>query len=134
MSLRLSEAKQFPTFCTTILHVNALRLSYPQLRRGIARHAPIATRRKAYGAHLRPVGHRGTFELLVEEATQKCYQPFLDGLGGILVLEGTARHEEKTSRTEAETHEVIQEEVVQLVRTNEVLGLLRDVALRVGRK
>ena len=44
-----------------------LQVFQPEYGRGIGRHAPIATRRKADAADLWSVGHAGTLELLAEE-------------------------------------------------------------------
>ena len=43
----------------------------------------------------------------------------------------TGKHEE-LGRTESETQEMIEEEVVQLVWAHKILGLLADVAVLVG--
>ena len=43
----------------------------------IARHPPVTSRRKGYGADLRSVRYAGTLELLAEEAFEEDFQPML---------------------------------------------------------
>ena len=50
-----------------------------------------------------------------------------------LYTEGMTSKHEELGRTESETQEMIEEEVVQLIRTNQIFRLLLDIALLVGR-
>ena len=45
----------------------------------VRRHVPVSARGETHRADLRPVRHTGAFELLVEEAADKCPEPFKDG-------------------------------------------------------
>ena len=51
----------------------------------------------------------------------------------ILVPEGLFGEEQQLFRRAAEAEEMVEEEIMQLVRADKVLGQLGDVALRVGR-
>ena len=104
----------------------------PEGAGGVGRHAPVATRTETHGTHLWSVGQAGAFELLREEAAQEGDEPLL--YGGVVVdtLEGTLCEHIDARGTETETQEVVEEEVVELVRSYEVFGLLLYVALVVG--
>ena len=58
----------------------------------------------------------------------------LDGFAVIGVTEGMLGQEENLSRPEAEAQHIIKEEVVQLVRSHEVFGLLGNISLLVNRR
>ena len=109
--------------------LQALRFPEPQRGHCIRRHTPVAARRKRYGADLRAVRQAGALELLRKEAAHKGRQPLLDGRIVLHALEGLVRGTEDLARRIAETQHVIQEKVVQLVRADQILGLLADFAV-----
>ena len=71
--------------------------------------------------------------MLVEEAATERRQPFLNRLLIVFLPKGMSSQEEYLGGTEAETEEVIQEEVVQLIRSHQVFRLLLDIPLLVCR-
>ena len=68
-----------------------------------------------------------------EEAAAEGLKPFLNGLAVVFVAEGLLCEQEDLGRTEAEAHEIVEEEIVKLVGSDEVFGLLLDIAIGVGR-
>ena len=111
------------------------RLLQPDGGCGIARHAPVATRTEAHASHLRTIRQTASLELLVEETANKCLEPLLDGLliVGIRIVVADFHalqlgidkrllcQHVNLGRTESETQEVIEEEIVQLVWAHQVL-------------
>ena len=72
--------------------------------------------------------------MLVEEASAEGGEPLLDDLVVVLAIKGMFGKIENLLRRETVADEVVDEEVVKLVRAYEVFGLLLDVALFVGRR
>ena len=70
--------------------------------------------------------------MLHEETAAEGGEPLLDDVFVIFSTEGNRCQEENFRWAEAETQEVIDKEVVQFVRANQIFGLLLDVALFVG--
>ena len=52
-----------------------LALVHPFSRRGIARHAPVASRTQAAAPHFGTVGEATALKLLREETPKKCFEP-----------------------------------------------------------
>ena len=109
-----------------------LQILEPQDAGGVAGHAPVTTGREADTADLGAIGQTGTLELLGEETAAEGLKPLLDNLFVVETGESFGGHAENLGRTEAKAQEIIQEEVVQLVRSHQVFGLLTDIALLVG--
>src|SRR5579885_277758 len=108
-----------------------LELGEPGGDRGVRGHAPVAARReRPAGADLRGVGHAVALELAREEPAEEDVEPAANRGEIIAPLEGRERHAGEAPRTEAEAQEVVEEEVVQLVGTDERLGVLADLARR----
>ena len=105
----------------------------PRGGRSVTRHAPVATRTDGNRSDLRAIREARSLELLVEEATAESLQPLTDGIVIIDTSEAALCQHEDLGRTEPASHEVKQEEVVQLVRTYQVFRLLLDIALLVSR-
>ena len=108
-------------------------LSEPQLTRSIAGHTPVSSGAQANAANLGAVGQTRALELLGEEAAEECLEPMLDDVIVVPAFEGFLRKQENLHRAESMTHEIIEEEVVELVGANQVLCLLLDIAILVGR-
>ena len=116
-----------------VLILKSVALFEPKARGGIRGHAPVATGRETDTADLRTIGKTGTLKLLIEEAAIESFHPMLYDVIGILADESLTREEEDTARREAIAKHIIEEEVVQLVRADEVLGLLLYGAVGGGR-
>src|SRR5207244_11202360 len=101
----------------------------PRGRRRVGRHPPVAARREgAARADLRGVGQAVPLELVREEALEEDGEPAPDRGERVPALERMERHARDAARPEAEAQEVVEEEVVQLVGADDLLGLLRDLA------
>lgn len=100
---------------------------------GVGWHAPVAARGEGYGTDLWTIGEAGTLELLLEEAAKEGLQPVVDGVVVVDAVEGVEGEEEELLGRETEAQEMIEEEIVQFVRSDEVFCLLLDVAVLVGR-
>ena len=100
--------------------------------RCVGGHPPVAARREGDAAHLRSVGQGRTFELLGEEAAEEGLHPLQNHLARIAVAEGAEGQHQQFVGGESPADEVVEEEVVQLVGTHQILGLLGDFALLVG--
>jgi hypothetical protein len=85
-------------------------------------------------AHLGAVGHHGALELLAEEAVQEGAQPVADLRLVIFTGERVLGDPEDLGGAEAVTDDVIQEEVVELVGSDQHLRLLGDLAVVAGRE
>ena len=94
--------------------VNVLK---PRGGRSVTRHAPVTTRTDGNRAYFRAIREARALELLVEETTAESLQPLTDGIVIIDTSEAALCQHEDLGRTEPASHEVKQEEVVQLVRT-----------------
>lgn len=90
----------------------------------IARHSPVATGTERNTANLRSIGHTGTLELLGKESADEDGKPMLDD--GFIVGTGKSNdgqvHNSLGSCSIA--YEVVQEEIVQFVRTYDFFGTL----------
>ena len=75
------------------------------------------------------VGHAVALELVGEEAAQEDEQPAADLARARSGRRRRQRHARDAARAEAEAEEVVEEEVVQLVGADEVLGALHDLAV-----
>src|SRR5262249_3810677 len=105
------------------------RLGQPQRRRGVGWHAPVAARRqRAARADLGPVGYAIALELVGEETPHEDQQPAPDLRQWVAALEGVQTEARQAPRPAAETQQVIEEEIVQLVGADDVLGALDDLA------
>ena len=104
-------------------------LAQPLVCNGIRRHTPIASWRERYRTYFRAVGYCRTLELLRKESSQEDLQPVANLLGRIATLESTLGEGYNLARSEAVADEVVDVEVVQLVRANNILGLLCDFTL-----
>src|SRR5439155_18142028 len=104
-------------------------LGAPRGRRRIGRHPPVAQWREgATRADLRGVGQAVPLELVGEEALEEDGEPAPDRGERVPALERMERHPRDAAWPEAEAQEVVEEEVVQLVGADDLLGLLRDLA------
>ena len=70
---------------------------------------------------------------MTEEASTEDRQPFLQGRIVISPCKSRLCHDEQFGRTEAIAEEIIQVEIVQLLRSHTILGLLLDVSFRIRR-
>ena len=93
---------------------------------------PISTRGKSDRANLRTVGHTGALELLVEEAAHKDLEPFAQGFVVVDVPQRKLCHAVELFGREAVAKHIEQVEIVQLVGADQILGLLRDLAVFSG--
>ena len=104
-------------------HIAALAsLGIRQSPRGLRETEPTSDRRA--GTKL---------ELLLEEASAKCGQPFLDDFFIVRIAEGYACQIEYLAGAEAEAKELIEEEVMQFIRSYQIFCLLLDITLLVCR-
>lgn len=122
----------------TLLRVDRFDFFDPDLDLGVRRHPPVPARVKRDRADHRALGHAVALELVAEEAAQELEHPLLDLGDRVLTLAdprlraGTKRvpcHEDDLVCREAEPREVVEEEVVQFVRTVEVFRDLRRLRL-----
>ena len=67
--------------------------------------------------------------MLVEETAAECCQPFLDGGIVKFSVKGDLRERKNLLRRESVTEQIVKEEVVQFVRTDDVFGLLLYIAI-----
>src|SRR2546426_12556258 len=96
----------------------------------MGRHPPAAPRReRAARADLGGIGQAVALELAREEATQEGEEPAADVAQGVAPPERVDRHAGDALRAEAEAHEVVQEEVVEIIRSHELLGQLADLTV-----
>ena len=70
--------------------------------------------------------------MLVEETAAECCQPFLDGGIVKFSVKGDLRERKNLLRRESVTEQIVKEEVVQFVWTDDVFGLLLYIAIFVG--
>ena len=104
-------------------------ISEPEVREGVGGHPPVAPRRQGDRADLRAVRKAAPLELLREEPLEEDFKPLQEGFSFIALPEGLLREEEYLSGRTAEAEEVVEEEVMELVRADEVLGQLSDRAV-----
>src|SRR5699024_8276993 len=100
------------------------QLLQPDTDAGIARHPQISAGRHCDASHFRTVRQTGTFELLSEKSSVKNLQPFEDHFLFILSLERILCHPVQLLRLIRHTHHIIQEKVMQFVRSYQILRLL----------
>ena len=108
------------------------RLEFPG-RLDVGRHPPVAAGGEGYGADLRTVRYAGALELLGEEPLEESLQPVPQRALVVCPGEGLSREEEELLRGVAEAEEIVEIEVVQLVRAHQVFCLLLDLPVVVGR-
>src|SRR5262249_17952344 len=101
----------------------------------VARHAPVAARRQANGADFRSVRQAGALELIAEESLDENAQPLSDFLGSVFPVEvGMLGQKQNLLGRSAVAKEVKQKEIVKLVRSDGVLGVLYSLAIDAGRQ
>ncbi len=115
------------------LDLDSFYLFQPEPRYRIARHTPVSTWREADGTDFGAVRQATAFELLLEEAAEEGVEPFLDRGLVVDACEGFLRQEKDFGRMGTEAQEMVEEEVVQFVRADQVLCLLFDIAVLVCR-
>ena len=101
-----------------------LQFLHPDTGTGIGRHTQIATRRYRYRTYLRSIRQAGTFELLTEKSAIKSFQPFLNGFCIISSGKSIVCQTINLFRGTSETQNVIQEEIMQFIRSHNILCLL----------
>ena len=106
----------------------------PSRRHRVAGHTPVSSGRKRNGTDLGTVRYAGTLELLGEEAAIEFLLPFHDGLAVKFAFKGACCHTVELFGRIALADRIIEEEVVQIVGTDDILGLLRDLAVLGGKK
>ena len=84
--------------------------------------------------YFRTIRHGRALELLGTEATHEGIEPFIDGSFVILVFERLACHVFDLLASKTKAEKVIQEEVMQVVRSHFVFGLLGYLTVLVGRQ
>ena len=109
-------------------------LRHPECRGRIGGHSPTASGGDTHVEHGGAVGEAGALELLGEEAAGEGLQPLDEGGIVVSLAQGVLRHMEQLGGGEAVAEEVVEIEVVKLVGTHQVLGLLGDVTALVGGK
>ena len=92
--------------------------------RCVGRHAEVAARRERHRADLRAVGQTGALKLLCKEAAHKHAEPAENCLSVVFAREGVAREAENLRRAAAHAHHVVEEEIVQFIGTDNLLGHL----------
>ena len=103
-------------------------LGEPERACRIRGHGPVGARRNADRPDLRTVGEAGALELLGEEAAQEDLEPLEQLLVGIELAQRVARHAVELGRGEAVAQHIVKVEVVDLVRPDQILGLLGDLS------
>lgn len=105
----------------------------PESRIGsIGRHTQIAPRRERYAADLRSIGQAGTLELLSEKSPHKDPEPFFNSIIVKFSVKGSLCKTEYLFGRKCTAHEVVKEEIVKLIRSDDILCFLRNFA--VGRR
>ena len=117
-----------------ILYLNGFQFFHPSGCHGIAWHFPIASGREGNGADLGGIGRAGALELLCEEAAIELLHPFHDGLTVKFVLKRARCHTVKLIGSITLADGIVKEEVVEIVRSDDIFGLLRDLAVLGGKK
>ena len=117
-----------------ILCLYAIAFVHPRLVLRIRRHPPVAARRQGNGADFHAVRHTVPLELLRPEAAIEIFQPFEDGFAAEIVLERNATQGEHLFRRISEANRIVEEEVVQRVRPDNILCLLEDISLFIRRQ
>lgn len=112
----------------------AIAFVHPRLVLRIRRHPPVAARRQGNGADFHAVRHTVPLELLRPEAAIEIFQPFEDGFAAEIVLKRNAAQVEHLFRRISEANRIVEEEVVQRVRPDDILCLLEDIALFIRRQ
>ena len=93
---------------------------------------PAAARGEADGGDLRAVRHGGALELLGEEAANERAQRGEDRFPAVHGFKCLQSQREDLFGAGAAVHHMPEEEVVQLICAEGVLGLLRDFAVLAG--
>lgn len=96
---------------------------------GVAWHAEITPRGEGDGTDFRAVRQAGTLELLGEKSPVEVLQPFEDCGIGVFSRKGAVGDPIDLRRCEFRTQHIIQEEVVELIGSDEILGFLGDHAV-----
>ena len=105
----------------------------PQSRRNVRRHLPCTARRKADFCDTGAIGQAGALELLREEATNEDVEIGPDIILGIIVerFECGLKH---PTRSIAEFHGIVEEEIVKLIRTYDLFRVLLIFSVLDGKK
>ena len=104
--------------------VERVELGLPEGDAGVGRHAEVAAGTDGRRADLGAVGQAATLELLGEVAAVEDAQPLEDGRVVVLLAQGVARKAVDLARGGPAAQNLVQEEVVQLIGADEVLGCL----------
>ena len=113
-------------FIARINH-RSIEICDPSIAFRVARHAPIAAWGERDGSDLGTIGHAASFELSREESADECFEGFADFPSCVLAVEGCMRGEQEDLLGGCSTaDEMIQEEIVQLVRSDRPFGFLLD--------
>ena len=99
---------------------------HPYAAECVCRHSPVTSGRQGDVANFRTVRQAGAFILLGEEPTETGFQPVLDGFFVKLAAESGAGEAINLFGRKAVTHQVVQEEIVEGIGTDQIFGLLVD--------
>ena len=96
----------------------------PELCTGIAWHPQISARRNRNRTNLRAIRKTGALELLGKEPAHEVFLPLKNRLAVVDTRKGLLCNPEDLPRTIAAAEHVIEEIIMKLVRTDQVLRLL----------
>ena len=123
-------AKKPIQICSSISALlQLLALLHPQRADGIRRHAPVSARGQRNRTDLRAVRQTRTLKLLDKEPANKRRQPFLNCR---IVIDAGERMLCQTIdllRLHAKSQQIIQIEIVQLIRADQFFCLLRNLSV-----
>ena len=105
----------------------------PCSRTGIAWHTPVTSRTDGDTSYLWTIGQTRTFELLIEEPAEKGLQPFFDGFSIVYSVKYGLCQKVYFRRAEAESQKIVQEKVVEFIRTYQIFRFLFDFSILICR-
>ena len=97
--------------------------------RPVGRHAEAGARREAEAVERRAVLQAGALELLAEEAAAVAAQPLLERCMVKLVAVGDVGQTQHLLGCKAVIDQIVQEEILEVIRADGVLALLGDLAI-----
>ena len=104
------------------------KLAHPQRAACIARHSPVPARRQGDRTDFWAVRQAGALELLCEKAVVKHLQPLQNFAARICPFKRIAGEGEHLGGCKSPAYDVVQEKVMQFVRTDNALCFLCDLA------
>lgn len=105
----------------------AFKILKPACRARVAGHPPITSRRQGDGTYLRAVRQTGTLKLLGKEPSAECLKPSVDRIVVIYISQGISCDPVYLTWFIAKPQEIIQEEIMQLIWSHQILRPLRNL-------